>query len=251
MSLENGKCPCCDGTLSLDSSKEKAICKYCGHEIIILQALQKCVVDGIATFDALLLAAQQAFDYDHDYDLARKKYKEALNLKPNDYRVLWGLYLCEIATLNYYLRSKGYVARQGDMMEYVNEATAKYGERAKTYAPADVQQYYIKTINDNNLYFGGQTKGKKSGGCYVATCVYGSYNCPEVWTLRRYRDEQLAQSWRGRAFIKIYYAVSPTIVKLFGNYRWFNNMWRGTLNKLVSKLESEGVENTPYEDKNW
>lgn len=23
-----------------------------------------------------------------------------------------------------------------------------------------------------------------SGGCYVATCVYGSYDCPEVWTLR-------------------------------------------------------------------
>ena len=24
-----------------------------------------------------------------------------------------------------------------------------------------------------------------SGGCYVATAVYGSYDCPEVWTLRR------------------------------------------------------------------
>ena len=31
-----------------------------------------------------------------------------------------------------------------------------------------------------------------SGGCYVATAVYGSYDCPEVWTLRRYRDYTLA-----------------------------------------------------------
>ena len=33
-----------------------------------------------------------------------------------------------------------------------------------------------------------------SGGCYVATAVYGSYDCPEVWTLRRYRDLYLAKS---------------------------------------------------------
>jgi len=30
-----------------------------------------------------------------------------------------------------------------------------------------------------------------SAGCYIATAVYGSYNCPEVWTLRRYRDIKL------------------------------------------------------------
>ena len=27
-----------------------------------------------------------------------------------------------------------------------------------------------------------------NGACYVATAVYGSYDCPEVWTLRRFRD---------------------------------------------------------------
>ena len=33
-----------------------------------------------------------------------------------------------------------------------------------------------------------ETHGKKQG-CYIATCVYGSYDCPQVWILRRYRDE--------------------------------------------------------------
>ena len=46
----------------------------------------------------------------------------------------------------------------------------------------------------------------KSGGCYVATAVYGSYDCPQVWTLRRYRDFALAETWHGRAFIHLYYA---------------------------------------------
>lgn len=88
-------------------------------------------------------------------------------------------------------------------------------------------------------------------GCYVATCVYGSYNCPQVWTLRRYRDNTLAKTWHGRAFIHTYYAISPTIVKWFGNTTWFKKLWRGKLDKMVRNLNNNGVSNTPYEDRNW
>ena len=94
-------------------------------------------------------------------------------------------------------------------------------------------------------------KRRKSSGCYVATCVYGSYDCPEVWTLRRFRDITLGATWYGRAFIHTYYAISPTIVKWFGNTAWFKKMWRGTLDRMVKRLEANGVENTPYNDKNW
>ena len=91
----------------------------------------------------------------------------------------------------------------------------------------------------------------KSGGCYVATAVYGSYDCPEVWILRRYRDYILAETWYGRAFVKVYYAVSPTLVKWFGHTVWFKEMWKGKLDRMVSNLRSQGVEDTPYEDRNW
>ena len=94
-------------------------------------------------------------------------------------------------------------------------------------------------------------RSKKSAGCYVATCVYGSYDCPEVWTLRRFRDKKLASTWHGRLFIKIYYALSPIAVKLFGSFKWFHNMFKPMLDRLVTKLSSQGVENTPYEDKDW
>lgn len=94
-------------------------------------------------------------------------------------------------------------------------------------------------------------QGDKKGGCYVATCVYGSYDCPQVWTLRRFRDNTLGTTWYGRLFIRTYYAVSPTIVKWFGKTDWFKKMWRGTLDRMVKELEANGVENTPYEDKKW
>ncbi|SDZ88415.1 hypothetical protein SAMN05216349_102112 [Oribacterium sp. KHPX15] len=92
---------------------------------------------------------------------------------------------------------------------------------------------------------------KASSGCYVATAVYGSYDCPEVWTLRRFRDYTLAKTWYGRAFIRTYYAISPTLVKWFGHTEWFKKMWRGQLDRMVKDLQDKGYESTPYEDRKW
>lgn len=88
-----------------------------------------------------------------------------------------------------------------------------------------------------------------SGGCYVATAVYGSYDCPEVWTLRRFRDFTLDNTWHGRLFIKSYYAISPALVRWFGHTRWFKKLWRGPLDKLVANLNNKGVAASPYQDK--
>ena len=106
----------------------------------------------------------------------------------------------------------------------------------------------IKEIDDS--FVPVEAKNPVSG-CYVATAVYGSYDCPEVWTLRRFRDYELAETWYGRAFIHTYYAISPTLVKWFGHTDWFKNMWRGKLNRMVKNLQDKGYESTPYEDRKW
>ncbi len=90
-----------------------------------------------------------------------------------------------------------------------------------------------------------------NGGCYIATAVYGSYDCPPVWVLRRYRDGVLAKSWYGRRFIHIYYSVSPSLVKWFGHTTLFNKMFKCRLDKMVSNLKNQGIEDTPYNDRNW
>ena len=92
---------------------------------------------------------------------------------------------------------------------------------------------------------------KKKSGCYVATAVYGSYDCPQVWTLRRFRDGQLAASAPGRACIRLYYAVSPTLVRWFGGAAWFQRLCKAPLDRLVERLQSQGVESTPYQDQDW
>ena len=93
------------------------------------------------------------------------------------------------------------------------------------------------------------TGGKSSsGGCYVATAVYGSYDCPQVWRLRRFRDLVLAKYWLGRCFIRTYYATSPTLVKWLGKTLWFNKICRALLDKLIARLTEKGFSEAPYQD---
>lgn len=77
----------------------------------------------------------------------------------------------------------------------------------------------------------------KDGACYVATCVYGSYDAPEVRALRRYRDQTLLHTWYGRGFVRLYYAASPWFVRHFGGIPWIRQMWRKWLDAIVAKLK--------------
>ena len=106
----------------------------------------------------------------------------------------------------------------------------------------------VVSKNDVRRNSTSSTNSKSNGGCYVATAVYGSYNCPQVWVLRRFRDNTLDATWYGRAFIQTYYAISPTLVKWFGETSWFRKLWRRPLDRLVTSLKSKGVEDSPYTD---
>lgn len=105
--------------------------------------------------------------------------------------------------------------------------------------------------SDPQILGSGYSHNNSTSGCYVATCVYGSYDCPEVWTLRRFRDYCLDETWYGRAFIKCYYKCSPMIVKWFGDKEWFKNLWKPVLNNMVFKLQKQGYESTAYKDKEY
>ena len=102
--------------------------------------------------------------------------------------------------------------------------------------------------SDPHLLGGGYTNSD-SEGCYIATCVYGSYDCPQVWTLRRFRDETLKRHAPGRAFVRFYYAVSPALVRRFGGRTVFRTCWRAALDRLVQRLNRRGVPDARYEDR--
>lgn len=127
----------------------------------------------------------------------------------------------------------------------------KEGNKMVTFSRKDLGSIYFKKRNSYTekikKYDPNYEKPKK-GNCYIATSVYGSYDCPEVWTLRRFRDNTLKKSLAGRLFIKTYYATSPTLVKYFGETKAFKNFFKPKLDKFVAKLQKNGFKSTPYED---
>ena len=119
----------------------------------------------------------------------------------------------------------------------------------KTFSSKSYKSKKVKPININTYVNWEDSKGKpQNNGCYIATCVYGSYDCPQVWVLRRFRDNTLADTQIGRTLIRIYYGVSPILVRIFGNTLIFKRIWRGILDIFVSHLKKKGVEDTEYFD---
>ena len=136
------------------------------------------------------------------------------------------------------------------------EVTSSGGTEYVTVKPTGMTPAQAEMANNaahafDNVNSSSSSNSGSSGGCYIATAVYGSYDCPQVWTLRRYRDDTLASTWRGRCFIHTYYAVSPTLVRWFGQSDWFVNTSKRILDKMVRQLNDEGVSDLPYEDKQW
>lgn len=109
----------------------------------------------------------------------------------------------------------------------------------------------VVPTNDSDFFKDNQnvhSSKTSTEGCYIATSVYGSYECPEVWVLRRFRDLVLKQSIFGRVFVHSYYAISPVVLRNFGNCKFFKYMFKKVLDKLVVYLKNNGLEDTKYYD---
>lgn len=105
-------------------------------------------------------------------------------------------------------------------------------------------ELYSNSSNRNS-----NSSNKTTGPCYIATAVYGSYDCPEVWTLRRFRDEVLYRTSLGKTFIKTYYRISPGLVKKYGDCKPLKNIAKVILDNFVKKLNDKGINDSYYVDK--
>jgi hypothetical protein len=52
------------------------------------------------------------------------------------------------------------------------------------------------------------------GWCFIATAAYGTSKSEEIQILRQFRDEYLLTSAMGKAFVDLYYMISPPIAEL-------------------------------------
>ena len=79
---------------------------------------------------------------------------------------------------------------------------------------------------------------QNSEGCYIATAVYGGYDMPEVLVLRKFRDKVLKKNFLGRTFIKVYYALSPSMAEKLKYHDKVNKKVKYLLDKFVEYLRN-------------
>ena len=103
-------------------------------------------------------------------------------------------------------------------------------ETTLKYAPQDMVISYRKKLAAFH---------KKATACYIATAVYGSYDAPSVLVLRRYRDDVLQHNVFGRAFIKVYYALSPPIARWLKDAEYVNGWVKRRLDRWVEHLKNK------------
>ena len=268
MALVPAICTQCGAKIEVDNTKEAGICEYCGTAFITEKAINNYVVtNNINVQNASISVSgvnienllQRAYEFERsgEKEKALEYFNKVLDENINNEDARAGVKrLTYVHTIN--IGGVEVPAEPGNkIIELINQglkvkaigelrlATGLGLKEAK-----DAVDLYIaqKGMPSNGYQYNQSTQ---KSGCYVATAVYGSYDCPEVWTLRRFRDNTLTKSWYGRMFVHAYYALSPTLVKWFGQSKGFKNLCKPFLDNLVVRLNDKGVMNTKYNDKQW
>ncbi len=133
----------------------------------------------------------------------------------------------------------------------IYDTNEKYGDRMKMaavklssflrYTPVfpDIVrkgEAFAKSANNPSIVRLFLKSAKESKGrCFIATAAFSSCYAPEVIILQEWRDHVLLQSRAGRAFVRLYYAVSPPIAGLIDFMPMLKAPVRAILRLLIDR----------------
>jgi len=126
-------------------------------------------------------------------------------------------------------------------LELNNNARNKVSNNKEGISEATSTLY--KLINPHSRSFtqpstsSSSGSSQSSGGCYIATMAYGDFNHSQVLKLREFRDSVLLKKAIGRLFVKIYYILSPKLVKILEDKKGINGLIRNMLDNLIKELK--------------
>ncbi|MCD7857418.1 MAG: hypothetical protein LUG55_06400 [Clostridiales bacterium] len=242
MAIQPAICSHCGGKIKVDDLDLNGFgeCEFCHTPYKVIDVI---TIDGLPTARSLLASAQAAVENENP-EKAVKLYYQIIDIKPNCHEAWWGLYVCN-AYFDAYYQYRDKYGNSGPLTRaaIMQNTISKYANRAIQYAPEDIAEQYRQAIAENIQFIQAAKNGdfdqkdnNGSSGCYIATAVYGSYDCNEVFALRRFRDEYLSKTFCGRIFIRIYYRISPWLARRLPPESQASNLIRKALDKLVERI---------------
>ena len=243
------KCENCNGDMTISENKAFAKCDYCGGQVQLEQSspvAHSTMAHPSGTYKLVLVASGiykiQVIKIVREITgVGLAAAKDAVDKAPT--LIIPSASLAQLEPMKLLLEAAGAVVAMVNTSEYVHVNHTLTPVAIPTAAP-------VAAVAQATAAAQASASAAKKDGCYIATAVYGSYDCPQVWTLRRFRDKQLAATWYGRLFIRVYYFASPTAVRWFGEAAWFRGAAVSLLDRLVLRLKSAGILDTRYEDAN-
>lgn len=73
--------------------------------------------------------------------------------------------------------------------------------------------------------------------CFIATAAYGSSIAPDVIMLRAFRDKYLLTNPAGRAFVNLYYRMSPPLARLIAGNKLLKSATRAALSPVIFSIK--------------
>lgn len=137
----------------------------------------------------------------------------------------------KIITLPTTINSAMEVMNMMSTMDMVYELKSRFNQNKSTISGIQTQLNQITSRAAS--YSSSRSSSSSSGGCYIATMAYGSYEHPQVMELRKFRDNTLSKSSFGRGFIKTYYKYSPKLVEHLKDKPLVNQTIKSMLNTII------------------
>ena len=273
MGLIKLKCPSCGADIQFDGPNDFGFCTYCGTKVM----QEKTIIEHKGEINVTIQKPVKIVNNDFETKFANAKNWAKIYFDRGPNLVMHGTKKGYDAVVQYFsdaelvgANESRYYTEFADFYVRANLEGIKNKTRVLNSRDTLINHYIF--CMDNAISYSDDEKEKQAltkkkndtvallkeeigkiketkAGCYIATCVYGSYDCKEVWTLRRYRDNTLSETWYGRLFIQFSYTISPILVNTFGNTQHFKRTWQRLLDRIVDNLRSKGVDGADYTDR--
>ena len=269
MEYREGRCPKCNETMQIPVGREKIICMFCGQEFSLTESKQSDEAAYQKELEQFRENGDSVFgDFEktlkgfqrNEYENSFERYLQVQNgnlmavgrmmrLAQDQEKAQDEIAEVILAGARRIMEERGAkLNRQSTQMSlnmymvtFVLPAILSIEDQKYLALAQLICRKWAETFKNSNIQ-AADYQTLKSGFrrklCYITTAVcegvHKPENCRELVLLEQYRDEYLSSTGEGRALVRQYYDMAPTIVKRIGRKENREEIYRTLYETYIS-----------------